>query len=55
MNRDKHIWEGWTVGDFIDEIEILFNMHAGFESKEQLKNWVKDLSLIHISEPTRPD
>ena len=43
MNRDKHIWEGWTVGDFIDEIEILFNMHEGFESKEQLKNWVKDM------------
>ena len=24
MNRDKHIWEGWTVGDFIDEIEPIF-------------------------------
>ena len=26
MSRDKHIWEGWTVGDFIDEIEPTFNM-----------------------------
>ena len=26
MNRDKHIWEGWTVGDFIDDIEVIFNM-----------------------------
>ena len=25
MNRDKHIWEGWTVGDFIDDIEPAFN------------------------------
>ena len=25
MNRDKHIWEGWTVGDFIDDVEQIFN------------------------------
>ena len=25
MNRDKHIWEGWTVGDFIDDIEPIFD------------------------------
>jgi len=25
MNRDKHIWEGWTVGDFINDIEPTFN------------------------------
>ena len=25
MNRDKHIWEGWTVGDFIDDIEPMFD------------------------------
>ena len=50
MNRDKHIWEGWTVGDFIDEIEPAFNTIQGstafdkvsFESKSQLKKWVKD-------------
>ena len=51
MNRDKHIWEGWTVGDFIDDIEPTFNTiqrsdgfwnKVGFESKAQLKKWVKD-------------
>ena len=50
MNRDKHIWEGWTVGDFIDDIEPTFDTmqgygnppRVGFESKAQLKKWVKD-------------
>ena len=59
MNRDKHIWEGWTVGDFIDDIEPIFDManhinRQPFTNKAELKQWVKDLSLIHISEPTRP-
>ena len=46
MNRGKHIWEGWTVGDFIDDIEPSFDIrdkyyrNAGFESKEELKKWV---------------
>ena len=50
MNRDKHIWEGWTVGDFIDELEPTFDTiqsnwgsfwnKVGFESKTQLKKWV---------------
>ena len=51
MNRDKHVWEGWTVGDFIDDIEPMFNLimrsdnfwdNVGFKSKDQLKTWVKD-------------
>ena len=32
MNRDKHIWEGWTVDDFIDEIEPTFDWFDFFES-----------------------
>ena len=45
MNRDKHIWEGWTVGDFIDEIEPIFNMKLKFVqhpwlSESALKKWV---------------
>ena len=28
MNRDKHIWEGWTVGDFIDDLEPFFDTNA---------------------------
>ena len=51
MNRDKHIWEGWTVGDFIDDLEPSFRMIQskytptiieGFKSKAELKSWVKD-------------
>ena len=49
MNRDKHIWEGWTVGDFINELEPSFNAiqnNGGFwfnrfKDKEKLKDWVK--------------
>ena len=40
MNRDKHIWEGWTVGDFVDDINPMFNMHGKFKSKAELKKWV---------------
>ena len=44
INRDKHIWEGWTVGDFIDGVEITFNYalkYSNFwKSKEDLKKWV---------------
>jgi hypothetical protein len=49
MNTNKHIWEGWTVQDFIDELEPSFNTimnnsswQKPFESKEELKQWVKD-------------
>jgi len=40
MNRDKHIWEGWTVGDFIDDIEPIFDRCAPFMDKQSLKRWV---------------
>tara|TARA_B110000858_G_scaffold153565_1_gene175079 strand:- start:552 stop:761 length:210 start_codon:yes stop_codon:yes gene_type:complete len=44
INRDKHIWEGWTVGDFIDDIEVTFNYRSKYsnfwKSKEDLKKWV---------------
>ena len=51
MNRDKHIWEGWTVGDFIDDIEPSFDtiqngndwgLNTRFKDKSDLKKWVKD-------------
>jgi hypothetical protein len=48
-NFNKHIWEGWTVGDFINELEPLFDMIMGngswqkpFTDKAQLKEWCKD-------------
>jgi len=40
MDRDKHIWEGWTVGDFIDDVEPIFDMCAPFHDKQSLKHWV---------------
>ena len=44
MNRDKHIYEGWTVGDFIDDVEVTFNYRSKYsnfwKSKEDLKKWV---------------
>jgi hypothetical protein len=51
MDRDKHIWEGWTVGDFIDDVEPIFDtiqngndwgLNTKFKDKSDLKKWVKD-------------
>ena len=40
MKNDKHIWEGWTIQNFIDELEVTFKFQK-FKSKEDLKNWCK--------------
>ena len=40
INRNKHIWEGWTVGDFIDDVEFAFDKCAPFHDKQSLKRWV---------------
>lgn len=50
MNLNRHIWEGWTAQDFIDELEpefnrIMDNAHAfqtSFMSNDELKAWCKD-------------
>jgi hypothetical protein len=49
MNSNKHIWEGWTVQDFIDELQPSFNTimagrswHKPFTSKDELKKWCMD-------------
>jgi hypothetical protein len=49
VNLDKHIWEGWTVGAFINDLEWLFDMIMSgrshvkpFTTKEQIKEWCKD-------------
>lgn len=49
MNLKRHVWEGWTVQDFIDDLEymvtIIMNgqsIVSKFQSKEELKNWCKD-------------
>jgi len=40
MNRDKHIWEGWTVGEFIDDLEIFFEfVKEDLKTKEDVRTW----------------
>ena len=48
-NLNKHIWEGWTVQDFIDELEPTLDMiqnenswQKPFKTKTELKQWCMD-------------
>lgn len=48
MDLNKHIWEGWRVQDFIDELEPSFNMimsgnswQKPFKTDNELKEWCK--------------
>jgi hypothetical protein len=45
-NLTKHIWEGWTVQDFINELEPSFNIIMNgqswkkpFTNREEIKKW----------------
>lgn len=49
--KNKHIWEGWTVQDFINDLEPIFNQiqsnasnwgNKGFKTKEEVKKWCMD-------------
>ena len=49
MNKDREIFEGWTVQDFIDELESVFAMimsgqswQKPFKDREELKRWCMD-------------
>jgi hypothetical protein len=49
VNLEKHVWEGWRVRDFIDELEPTFNMimngqswQKPFETKDEVKKWCMD-------------
>jgi hypothetical protein len=51
MINNRHIWEGWMVQDFIDELEPTFNQiidnskrfgTKSFETTEQIKIWCMD-------------
>ena len=49
MNLDKHIWEGWTVGNFINELEPILEViqrggswQSKITTKAELKEWCKD-------------
>jgi hypothetical protein len=46
MANNKHIWEGWTVQDFINELEPTFEMIMSgnswkqpFKDEKELKTW----------------
>jgi hypothetical protein len=40
MANNRHIWEGWTVQDFINELEITFR-YQQFKTKDDVKKWCK--------------
>jgi hypothetical protein len=49
INYNKHIWEGWTVQSFIDELQPSVNMimnnggsQKPFNNREELKRWCMD-------------
>ena len=48
IDLQKHIYEGWTVGAFIQELEFIFDMimrgdsHVKkFTTKAEIKTWCK--------------
>ena len=49
MNLQRHIWEGWTVQHFIDDLEPTLEMimtgnswQSPIKTKQELKDWCKD-------------
>jgi hypothetical protein len=45
-NNNKHIWEGWRVIDFINDLKPMFDMimrkqswQEPFTTKQQVKDW----------------
>jgi len=40
MSNNRHIWEGWTVQNFIDELEVTFPF-VTFKDKADLKQLCK--------------
>jgi len=43
INYNKHIWEGWTVQDFINELEIQFDAFSyNLKTKDEIKRWCMD-------------
>lgn len=49
QNLNKHIWEGWTVQDFIDDLQPQLDMimkgkaiTSPFESRFELFKWLRE-------------
>ena len=56
-NKDRHIWEGWCVSHFIEElawqIRMIMNEESWkkpFTSKKELSDWCKD-NQSHYKKP----
>ncbi|MBN1117788.1 MAG: hypothetical protein JXA77_11320 [Bacteroidales bacterium] len=41
MSLTRHIWEGWTVQDFINELELPFS-YKTFKTRDEVKKWCKE-------------
>ena len=40
INYNKHIWEGWTVQSFVDNLEITFDfVKDKLKTKQDVKKW----------------
>jgi hypothetical protein len=43
INYEKHIWEGWTVKDFIESLELQFDAFSyNLKTKDEIKRWCMD-------------
>lgn len=49
MDLNKHVWEGWTVQNFINELDTSLNIiqqgnswHDKIQTKQELKKWCMD-------------
>ena len=49
MDLTRHIWEGWTVGDFIEALQLQadiimmgMSLRKPFTSRAELEAWCKD-------------
>ena len=50
VNLEKHVWEGWRVVDFINNLEPIFNMIMNNQSYIKpftTKEEVKDFCMNH--------
>ena len=61
MSNNKHVWEGWTVQDFIDDLEPMFNQimsnnswQKPFKTKEEVKDATTDPKSVDVSESGIP-
>jgi hypothetical protein len=43
IDYKKHIWEGWTIQDFIDELDITFDLvKDNFKTEADVKKWAME-------------